>query len=276
MKKTALMITLLAALTVMTGLTGCGKENPSSDSSAEVSASISESVSESESSSESSSGVSSEETSEEDSAAMKEAARAALEQVLSDHILPDGSDFSYDESFGALSDNRFAIFDADGDGKDELILSITTAPSVGMVEMIYGYDAENGTFSAELTEFPAITYLENGLLKAGWSHNQGLANPDTWPYTLYRYNAEKDSYDLVAGVDSWDKSLYPKDFDGNPFPDDIDEKGDGIVYLVEKDGSTDTLSKENFDAWYKEETGNAEEVSVPYEALTEENISAIQ
>ena len=138
MKKTTLMIALLATLTVMTGLTGCGKKNPSSDSSAEVSASISESVSESESSSESSSGISSEETSEEDSAAMKEAARAALEQVLSDHILPDGSDFSYDESFGALSDNRFAIFDADGDGKDELILSITTAPSVGMVEMIMG------------------------------------------------------------------------------------------------------------------------------------------
>ncbi len=277
MKKTVLAFSLLSAvLLAAVSLSGCKEtESPASDTNTEVSANVS--VSDNRTESSSLSEISSETVEENNYNAdvMKAAARTALEKIVNDRILPDGSALDYDDSFGALSENRFAVCDVDGDGKNELIFSIVNAPSVGMSETIYGYDAKDGSFYPKLTEFPAISYLENGFLKAGWSHNQGLANPDNWPYTLYRYDTESDSYKVIAGVDSWDKSIS-EDFNGNAFPDDIDINGDGIVYLIERGNTTDTVSQEDYENWYKETIGDAAEISIPYQELTDENIAAIQ
>lgn len=213
-----------------------------------------------------------------DQAASPETAafRAALERFETEHLLPDGSDSAYDESFGPLSDNRFAVYDVDGDGADELIFSYTTAPEAGKLELVYGLDASTGALTAELTEYPALTYLSNGMIRAKWSHNQGLAGDAHWPYTLYAYDAAGNRYVVLATVDTWDRAVSETNFEGQSFPAELDTDQSGVVFFLTQEGVTRTLSQTDYTAWLEETLGGAEEVSLPYLPMTAENIAALQ
>lgn len=200
----------------------------------------------------------------------------ALQGLYTEHVFPDGSDSGYAPSFGEIFENQFAVCDVDGDGSDELILSFSTAPMAGMRETVYGYDASAGKLTEELTEFPGMTYYDNGMVQAGWSHNQGLSNGDFWPYTLYTYDAGADCYQEIARVDSWDKSIAETDDQGRAFPTDVDAKGDGVVYLLtEGEESTKTISQEDYDQWRTDKLGTAAELTIPFQPLTQENLSAL-
>ena len=129
---------------------------------------------------------------------------------------------------------RYAITDIDGDGFEELLLMQETGVMASMDYLIL--DGQGGQLRAELEEFPSLTFYENGYVRADASHNQGLAG-DFWPYALYRYDAESDSYQRIARVDAWDGRLHPQDYAGNPFPKDADVSGAGIVYYVAGDGA---------------------------------------
>ena len=117
---------------------------------------------------------------------------AALETLLQRHMLPDGTDAG--EQFGDIAENQFAVYDVDHDGKDELILLYSTTATAGMAGYIFAYDNESGLLQTELQEFPSLTFYENGVVEAGWSHNQGLAGDTFWPYNLYQYNPDSDQY----------------------------------------------------------------------------------
>lgn len=103
--------------------------------------------------------------------------KAAVEKLVNDKVFPNGEDtgFADDSSFGDMGENRYAIADVDSDGKDELIISFTTAPVAGEVEQVYGYNDADGTLKLKLNEFPQVTYYTNGIAEVGWSHNQGWA-----------------------------------------------------------------------------------------------------
>ena len=130
---------------------------------------------------------------------------------------------------------RYTITDIDGDGFEELLLMQDTGVMASMDYLIL--DGRDGQLRAELEAFPSLTFYENGYVRADASHNQGLAG-DFWPYTLYRYDAESDSYQKVAMVDAWDGSIHAQDYAGNPFPKDADVSGAGIVYYVAENGET--------------------------------------
>ncbi len=210
------------------------------------------------------------------SSLMKEAYRTALEQICTEHKLPDGTDLGSDDSFGPMSDNHFAIYDIDSDGKDELLVVISSAPMAGMMEQIYRYDEAVGKLVSQFVEFPALAFYSDGHIKADWSHNQGHAGESFWPYTLYVYDAQSDSYKVSATVDAWDKKIADKNYDGEAFPDKIDANGHGIVFLLTVDDSTKTLSKEDYENWYNQQLGNATEVKIEYTAITKENVSALK
>ncbi|RGZ00886.1 hypothetical protein [Clostridium sp. AM58-1XD] len=200
----------------------------------------------------------------------------ALNQLYSNHKLPDGSDCGFD-GYGDISENKFAVYDVDSDGRDELIIQYTTTYMAGMAAGIYGYDEASNTIREELLEFPALTFYNNGVIEAGWSHNQGLAG-DFWPYTLYRYNQNTDTYTSVGMVDAWDRSYWESDYDGNPFPNAIDRDGDGIIYYVMTGGeyevNTPVDSKE-YNQWRNSYVGGAEEIYIPFIDLTRENINSL-
>jgi hypothetical protein len=94
------------------------------------------------------------------------------------------------------------VADVDADGKEELILLYDPGVVADAVGYIIGYDAEAENIYIQLEEYPYFAFLQNGNLKALSSHNQ--TGGEMWPYTLYQYLPESDSYELTGDVSSED------------------------------------------------------------------------
>lgn len=210
------------------------------------------------------------------SAAMRDAYRAALKELLENGILPDGTDCGYDLGSDPAG-NQFAISDVDGDGADELIVIYTTTAVAGQVQGIFGYDDAEKRLKTELVEYPLLTIFRNGVIRAGWSHNQGLAG-EFWPFSLYRYHADEDRYVCVGMVDAWDKAFAPTGFSGEPFPDAIDVSGTGRVYYIMESDAYDAgtpVDASVYNAWYDSYCNGASEMELTFTALTVQNIGKI-
>ena len=83
----------------------------------------------------------------------------------------------------AMAETQFAVCAVGGAGREGLVRHALAAHMVaGMRALIYDTD-ENGGLRLQFSEFPNLTFYDNGAIQAGWSHNQGLAG-DFWPYTL--------------------------------------------------------------------------------------------
>lgn len=143
---------------------------------------------------------------------------------------------------------------------EELIVSYSNACTAGMFERVYDYDPVLGELKDEFCAYPALTYYDNGFIKADWSHNQGYG--ELWPFTLYRYDEESDSYVEAGTVATWDKEIREQWFsgpDGQPFPDELDTDGDGTLYYICREGEECTYAyedykynKTDYEAWYGE------------------------
>lgn len=205
-----------------------------------------------------------------------------LSQITAGWQLPDGEldTSTLEDGFGKMSDNRFAVTDIDGDGREELIIQYTNACMAGMFERIYDYDPGSGELKCEFLNFPALTYYSNGIIKAEWSHNQGRG--ESWPYTLYRYDAASDSYVEVGSVDSWDKALSETWYEGQPFPDELDTDGDGTLFTIWEAGEEEDpyayekikYNQADVDEWLGGYLAgapeDAKEVSIDYQPLEHE------
>ncbi len=201
--------------------------------------------------------------------------QAALRQLVSEHVYPDGTDTGFDSAFGSMEDNQFALYDVNGDGGDELIVRFTTAPMAGNTEMIYTFQEGDGTLKQILIASSNLTYYANGIIKEDWSHGSELAGEGYWPYTLYQYNANQGSFEELAQVNMWSKVVDTVDFKGDPYPDDIDVEGAGTVFILSQADEVKTVSKSDYEQWLADTMGTAAELDVPYQALSEENIGAL-
>ena len=221
-----------------------------------------------------------------------DARRQAFGQLLWDvyqkGVLPDSTQLDWSGT-EAASRNQFALCDVNGDGLDELILYWTEASSAGMMALVYGY--ESGAVYQRLCEFPALTFYDNGMVQAEWSHNQGWGGR-FWPYTLYRYDADNGVFLQTAGVDAWDRACTEENFPG-AFPEDVDADGDGLVYFlltgcewytgerIAPDGSlyttwsVDPVDGPDYENWREIYLEGASEIEIPIQRLTEENIAAL-
>lgn len=206
--------------------------------------------------------------------------REVLSDVLQKQIFPDGTDCGFD-GFYPMSDNKFAVFDVDKDGKEELILCITTTAMAGMREVVYDYDEKTDAVWEEYLGFPDVTFYDNGLIEEGLSHNHGMAPlGDFWPYMLHQYQADADKYQCIFWVDAWEKEFRAEDYDGNPYPEEIDQENSGIVYFVTEgedydSSKTRTISKIEYEKWREEQGLESAKIEILYQALTEENIGNI-
>lgn len=203
--------------------------------------------------------------------------QTVLTDLTTKQIYPDGTESGID-AFNAASGNKFAIFDVDQDGDEELILCITSTAMAGMREVIYDYDEEKDTVREEYSGFPGGVFYENGLVEDGLSHNQGLAPlGDFWPYMLHQYQAESDSYQCIFIVDAWEKEFREQDYDGNPYPEEIDAEKSGIVYYLMEGSafdmtSTVPVSKTRYEEWRREQGLGGTKIEIPFQVLTNENI----
>lgn len=126
-----------------------------------------------------------------------------LENLYTNRIWPDGTEM---DLMGDMSENAFAIYDIDGDGEDELIIQYISTAMAGMREAIYGYDSETGALCQKLNEFPELTFYDNGFIRADASHNQS-DDPEAWPYTMYQYKKETNTYEEVGSGVANDGSI---------------------------------------------------------------------
>ena len=176
---------------------------------------------------------------------------AVLKGIYYQHKYPDGQDCGFND-FGDVSENQFAIYDVDGDGKDELIIEVTTTCTAGMCVSVYSFDEITHVIREEFREFPLLT--------------------------IYQYQPENDSFVVIGEVDAWDKALRQTDYEGNAFPDILDKDGNGLVYFVTMIGEgkdTSMIDDAEYFLWLNGYLGNAQELVVPYKKLTEENIVGI-
>lgn len=202
----------------------------------------------------------------------------ALQTLLDENRLPDARNdpegyANTEAEREAMAGNQFAVFDVDGDGREELVISYTTAVMADQQGLIYDID-ENGSLRLQFSEFPLLTFYDNGAVQAGWSHNQGLAG-DFWPYTLYTYNPESDRYRDVGSVDAWSRDLQPEDY-----PEDIDASGAGFVYYLYRDlgtefGMVDLVDESEYLRWREESLAGAAKLELPWQSLTAEHIQSL-
>ena len=207
--------------------------------------------------------------------------KEAMQNMLDNRVFPNGEQVyggaETEDSAGSIwTDNKFAITDIDGDGNDELIINFSNAPAAGEVFYIFEYEEDSDSLKEEFTEFPAVEFYDNGYVTAGASHNQGLAG-DFWPYTLYKYDESKDSYVQQYYIDAWNKELYPQDFEGNAYPDEIDTSSTGTVYYLYEDvtKAVDPVDKTAYDKLARDTYGSAAKITIDYSDITQENIDAI-
>ena len=206
----------------------------------------------------------------------KQAYWTVLTDIYHYQVFPGGRELGYDG--WPMSDNRFALGDVDRDGSVELLVIYSTTSMAGQAHIVYDYDASTGGVWEQFIEYPAVVYFDNGILKADASHNHTLSEK-IWPYTLYRYNVETDSYDVIAQVEAWDKDFSDTDYDGNAFPENLDVDGDQTVYYIMETAEYDNrvpVDGEEYDRWYESYRNGADMVTVPYMALTEKNISILK
>lgn len=133
----------------------------------------------------------------------------ALEGVLKDGLYPDGTAMP-PEVASDMADTTFAVYDVDRDGTEELIVNLYGGPMAAKSTRIYDYNELKDCLRPQLEVFPNLTYYDNGMIEAGWSHNQGWAGnrDDFWPYTLYKYDKKRAAgYVPIYYVDAWDRDF---------------------------------------------------------------------
>lgn len=213
----------------------------------------------------------------------REAFVRALKDFYYDGLFPDGTQSEQYGQGRPLSDqNRFAVRDVDGDGEEELIVLYTTVSTAGHAGFVMAFDPDytgpGAPLRTELRDYPLFTFYAGGAVEVGWSHNQGLAGDALWPYDRYAYDHVLDSYGLFASVDAWDKSTLETNYDGAPFPDDIDADGDGMVYYVRPagtDGVIAPMDGPEYQAWREAGIGDTTELTVDYQPLDIDHINAL-
>lgn len=198
-----------------------------------------------------------------------------LSQVMAAWRLPDmelGTGTANDSLDAAeMAKNCFAVADVDRDGREELLVRWTTTITAGEIEAVYDYNPVSGVLKNEFVAYPALTYYDNGIIKAEWSHNQ-VPPAEFWPCTFYRYDAESDSYVEIGSLRAWDDGI-----EGWELPDGLDVDGDGTVYKIQKAGEEYQayegfrFSKAEVDEWLSGFMEGAKELTIEYLPMKHES-----
>ena len=173
---------------------------------------------------------------------------------------------------GTIEDESFAVADVDGDGEEELLVGISNTTMAGMCKVVYGYDREKDDVKPEAhTWFMATYYPE--MIRVEASHNHGHAGDVLWPYTVMRYDREKDVYQDTYYVDAWSRELAEYDtLLERDYPEEIDKENEGFVYLITENGETKILNRRDFEKWESALFAGLEPLEIHWLKITPENI----
>lgn len=116
--------------------------------------------------------------------------------------------------------------DADGDGKEDLLIGIDTGVMASSVMISYVYDYENKTFTEydRKSLYSETTRYRSGVEFIDASHNHSKGER-IWPYDVYIDG------EYIGNVSCWDESWDPEGF-----PKEADTDGIGTVYIIDCPG----------------------------------------
>ena len=165
--------------------------------------------------------------------------------------------------------DRYAIFDLDGDGKDELVVRIAQTIMASIQENIYSYNEETGELEQLLWACPLCEYYRDGMaVKSDWSHGEGTEADNFWPYNAYLYDSNTGKYELAGYVSQYYlPAMIERGWD-DQFPAEADEDGDGIVYVI-SDGvnSPEFVDEGEYMEWYSEIFTWAPPMEIPWQQM---------
>lgn len=194
-----------------------------------------------------------------------------LSQLVAAWSLP-GYELGDSAGCEEMERNQFAVADVDQDGREELMIKWTTGITAGEFQAVYGYDPIVGEVKLELQSMPNLTFFANGTIKAEWLHNQ-VPPTEFWPFTIYQYESESDSYREIGSVRAWDK------IEECDFPDEMDVDGDGRVFEIKQAGEDYSdyegfkYNQSDFEEWFGGYTEGAKELSIDYQPLEYESFA---
>ena len=201
-----------------------------------------------------------------------------LEQIMTEGHDSNGREYDWNEARN-FENNCFAILDVDNDGRQELLFNFNESYMGNMCEVVYEYDEETDILREELITWVSTDYYSNGIVKVDASHNHGK-DPEgrgIWPYMVYQYDEDRDSYQLLYSVDSWDGQVNEEDF-----PDELDINGDKMLYYVEvEDASAESgdmiiFDWEEYNVWAEELMPEWRRIHVSYHRMTEDFMERVQ
>ena len=200
-----------------------------------------------------------------------------LEDVLTGQSLPDALyDFSTESpaSPSQYIENRFGAYDVDGDGREELLLSLYTTIVAGQGTYVLDYRADTDTLLLQSPDRFGLepSFYENGAVCSPWSHNQGWGGR-FWPYSVYQYDPGSDSYSYAGSADAWDREISDQNADFPAFPEELDVSGSGFLYYL--DGDDTPVDEAVYLQWLEGHTGGSDPLPVQWFALTEQNIARL-
>ena len=198
-----------------------------------------------------------------------------LQDVLTGQPLPhflDDFAAEHPTTPAGYPENQFAVCDVDGDGREELLLSLYTTVVAGQGTYVLDYRADTGTlqYSEKLGLDPI--FYENGAVLSPSSHNQGFGGR-FWPYDVYQYNPQADRYTYAGSADAWDREISDQNPDFPTFPEELDVSGSGFLYYL--DGDDTPVDEAVYLQWLEGHTGGTDPCPVQWFSLTEHNISRL-
>ena len=200
-----------------------------------------------------------------------------LEDLIMGRPLPDGLSLSFEDrpnSPAGYAGNQFAVYDVDGDGREELLLSYSTTMVANQGTYVLDYRADTDTLLLQSPDRLGLEpiFYENGTALSPWSHNQGFGGR-FWPYDVYHYDAQTDSYTFGGSADAWDREISDQNADFPAFPEDLDVSGSGFLYYL--DGDETPVDESVYLQWLEGHTGGSDPLPVQWFALTEQNIARL-
>ncbi len=206
--------------------------------------------------------------------AARECYALVLKNLLYNGVLPSGED-GYRSNMGLTSTTEFALADVDFDGREELVLTCDGSDYAAFTGYVLDYNPHLQQIHIQQSGYHTKQFLENGVIKAMWSHNQTAG--EMWPFTIFEYDPVSDTYEQVGQVYATDKSILDANKAPEKYPSEIDVSNTGTVYHILSPALTEVavLDKKDFDAWIEDHQADAEERELTYWPLTQENIHAL-
>lgn len=192
-----------------------------------------------------------------------------LEDFAFNNLLPNGVSIA-DATGGlySMAENSFAVYDVDGDGSKELLLSFVSTFTGAQTMFIFKYDYKTGKVVEQFSEYPYFIFYGTDYIWVGASHNHSPSS--FWPFTLYKYDEKTDSYSPVGTVSACDKDI---EYGSYTFPSSADKDGNGRVYYIS--GNENPVDDAEYENWWNSHIGKRKEVEFDWLYMWDDDIYSL-